>query len=68
MDPFERRSKSWAVSRANLRIIGLMQLLASSLLCYGLTHFAGHPYFFMGALIFSVVFVVIGASNLADGC
>ena len=68
MDPFERRSKSGATSRANLRIVGLIQLLASSLLCYGLTHFAGHPDFFIGALIFSIVFVVIGASNLADGC
>jgi hypothetical protein len=48
------------------RLVGLMQLFASSLLCYGLTRFEGHPYFFMGALVFSIVFVVMGAWNLAE--
>jgi len=48
------------------RVAGLIQLFASSLLCYGLTRFAGHPYFFMGALVFSIVFVAIGAWNLAE--
>ncbi len=51
---------------ASERLAGLMQLFASSLLCYGLTRFAGHPFLFMGALVFSIVFVIIGAWNLAE--
>ncbi len=60
-----RRGPRAAARPREARIAGLMQLFASSLLCYGLTRFEGHPVFFVGALVFSIVFVVIGAWNLA---
>jgi hypothetical protein len=48
------------------RTIGLMQLFASSLLCYGISRFGEHPYLLLGSLVFSIVFTAIGAWNLAD--
>ena len=61
-----RRGAKTAILPRQARIAGLMQLFASSLLCYGLTRFEGHPVFFLGALAFSIVLVVIGAWNLAE--
>jgi len=70
MKSFGQRGKSARVATngasISLRTIGLMQLFASSLLCYGVSRFGGHPYLLLGSLVFSIVFTAIGAWNLAD--
>lgn len=66
MKPLDRRGKTAKVATNGLRTIGLMQLFASSLLCYGVSRFGGHPYLLLGSLVFSIVFTAVGAWNLAD--
>ena len=65
MKPIDRRGKA-ANAPNGMRTIGLMQLFASSLLCYGISRFGEHPYLLLGSLVFSIVFTAIGAWNLAD--
>ncbi|HEX3066349.1 MAG TPA: hypothetical protein VHQ39_12750 [Dongiaceae bacterium] len=66
MKSFDRRARSARVATHGPRTIGLMQLFASSLLCYGVSRFGEHPYLLLGSLVFSIVFTAIGAWNLAD--